>query len=116
MIRTGHKSVVDAKRELVKNGYTIVHTPPGTALRWARPSEFKHKNRRDFAVATAKRARSTAVLIVLNPGTPHEQTVVLDRSGRCIAKFSPRRAPDFRAFALLLGYVVGLVIALKVLA
>jgi hypothetical protein len=67
VIRTGHKSVADARRELVRNGYTIVHTAPGTALRWARPSEFKRRNRRDLAVAIEKRARSTAFTIVDYP-------------------------------------------------
>jgi hypothetical protein len=74
MIRTGHKCVEDARRELVKHGFTIVHTAPGTPLKWVHPSEFKRRNRRELAVAIERRARSMAFTIVDYPVTPPSGT------------------------------------------
>jgi hypothetical protein len=83
MIRTGHKCVEDARRELVKHGFTIVHTPPGTALKWVHPAEFKRRNRRELAVAIERRARSTVFTIVDYPavslnGTPTTLELALE--------------------------------------
>ena len=60
MKRTDHRTPVEARRELSRNGFYPAHAPPGQPTPWKRPRQKAPV----YMIAPERRARSTVFHIV----------------------------------------------------